>query len=97
MKEHSTPFQNTRTSKIVFLLSIIVSGYWWLGHTINVYSFALVGVIFEIFWLPVLVMLFLLPIISMTLLLKEKGNIKSLYVYSTLIGVTTILMMFLGE
>lgn len=49
MKEHSTPFQNSRTSKIVFLLSIIVSGYWWLGQAINVYSFALVGVIFEIF------------------------------------------------
>ena len=97
MKEHSTPFKNSRTSKIVLLLSIIVSAYWWLGQVINVYSFAVVGVIFEIFWLPVLALLFVLPIISMILLLKEKINIKSLYVYSTLLGVTTILIMILGK
>jgi len=93
MKEYSTPFKNSRTSKIVFLLSIIVSGYWWLGHIINVYSFALVGVIFEIFWLPVLAMLFVLPIISIILLLKEKVYVRSLYVYSILLGVATILIM----
>jgi len=74
-----------------------VSAYWWLGQVINVYSFAVVGVIFEIFWLPVLALLFVLPIISMILLLKEKINIKSLYVYSTLLGVTTILIMILGK
>ena len=95
MKEYSTLFKNSRTSKMVFLLSIIVSGYWWLGQVINVYSVALVGAIFEILWLPVLVMLFVLPIISMILLLKEKVNVnvRSLYVYSILLGVATILIM----
>ena len=95
MKEYSTLFKNSRTSKMVFLLSIIVSGYWWLGQVINVYSVALVGAIFEILWLPALVMLFVLPIISMILLLKEKVNVnvRSLYVYSILLGVATILIM----
>ncbi len=97
MKEHPTPFKNSRTSKIVFLLSIIASGYLWLGQVINVYSFALVGAIFEIFWLPILAMLFLLPIVSILLLRKEKLNIRSLYVYSTLLSVITILIFFLGE
>ena len=96
MNEHSTPFKNSRTSKIVFILSIIVSGYWWLGQVINVYRFAVVGAIFEILWLPVLAMLFLLPIISLIFLVKEKVNIRSLYVYSTLLGVSTILIMLLG-
>ena len=97
MIESSTPFKNSRTSKIVFLLSIIVSGYWLLGQVINVNSSALVGAIFEILWLPVLAMLFVLPIISLILLLKEKANIRSLYVYSALLGVATILIMLLGE
>ena len=97
MIESSTPFKNSRTSKIVFLLSIIVSGYWLLGQVINVNSSALVGAIFEILWLPVLAMLFVLPIISLILLLKEKANIRSLYVYSAFLGVATILIMFLGE
>ena len=95
MKEYSTLFKNSRTSKMVFLLSIIVSGYCWLGQVINLYSVALVGAIFEILWLPALVMLFVLPIISMILLLKEKVNVnvRSLYVYSILLGVATILIM----
>jgi len=97
MKENLTLFENSRTSKIVFILSIIVSGYWWLGQVINVYSFALVGAIFEILWLPVLAMLFVLPIISLILLIKENVNLRSLYIYSILIGVATILFMIFSE
>ena len=95
MKENLIPFKNSRTGKIFFILSITASGYWWLGQVINVYSFALVGAIFEILWLPVLAMLFVLPIISLILLVKEKFNVRSLYIYSILICVTTILFMIL--
>jgi hypothetical protein len=93
MNENFTNFKNSKTSKIVFMLSIIVAGYWWLGQFINVYSIALVGAIFEILWLPTLVLLFVLPIISLISLVKEKFTIKSLYIYSMLICVTTILCM----
>jgi hypothetical protein len=97
MKENSTPFKNSRTSIIVFILSIISSGYWWLAKGINVYSYAIVGAIFEILWLPVLGMLFLLPILSLIFLLKEKINVRSLYIYSMLIGIASIIFMILGE
>jgi hypothetical protein len=97
MKENLTPFKNSRISKIVFILSIIVSGFWLLGQVINVYRFALVGAIFEILWLPAIAMLFALPIISLILMVKEKVNVRSLYIYSILIGVATILCMFSGK
>ncbi len=97
MKEHLIPFKNTRTSKIVFLLSIIASGYWWLGHGINIYGSAIVGAIFEMLWLPLIGMLFLLPIFSLIFLLKEKINIRSLYLYSLLINVATICCMIFSE
>ena len=93
MKENLIPFKNSRTSKIVFILSIIVVGYWWLGQVINEYSLALVGAIFELLWLPALAMLFVLPIISLIFLVKEKFNIRSFYIYTILINVTTILFM----
>jgi hypothetical protein len=93
MKEILTPFKNSRTSKMVFLLSIVASGYWWLVQGINVYSNAIFGAIFEILWLPVLGMLFLLPILSMILLIKERVNVRSLYIYSILINITTICFM----
>lgn len=97
MKENSIPYKNSRTSKIVFLLSIIASGFWWLAKGINVYSNAIVSAIFELLWLPVLGMLFLLPIISLTLLIKEKINVRSLYIYSMLIGIASIIFMVLGK
>jgi hypothetical protein len=97
MKEHLTPFKNSRTGKIVFILSIIASGFWWFGQVVNVYNIALVGAIFELLWLPMLAMLFTLPIISLIWLVKEKFNIKSLYIYSMLIIFTTILFMVFSK
>jgi hypothetical protein len=97
MKENSTPYENSRTSKIVFILSIIASGFWWLAKGINVYSYTIVGAIFEILWLPVLGMLFFLPIISLVLLVKERVHVKSLYICSILINVATICFMIFSE
>jgi hypothetical protein len=97
MNEDSASFKNSKTSRSIFLLSIIVSGYWMLGQLVDVYRFALLGAIFEIFWLPALVMLFVLPTISIVMLFKEKANIKSLYFYSILFCFTCILIMILGK
>jgi len=93
MKENLAPFENSRISKIILILSILTSGFWWLGQSINVYRYALVGAIFEILWLPALAMLFGLPIISLIFLIKEKVNIRSLYIYSFLIGIASILFI----
>jgi len=95
MKENSTPFKNSKTGKVVFIVSIILSVYWWLVQVINVYSIAFIGAIYEILWLPFLLMLFGLPIYSLILWIKEKFNFRSLYLYSVLINVTTILLMVL--
>jgi hypothetical protein len=93
MKETSTPFKNSKISKVVFILSILSSGFWCLGQVMNVYRFTLVGVLFEILWLPALGVLCLLPIFSLLVLVKEKGSIKSFYIYSIIISVATILSM----
>jgi hypothetical protein len=97
MKENLPPFKNSKTSKMVFISSIIASGYWWLTKGINVYSNAIVGAIFEMLWLPFIGLLFLLPIISLFLLLKDRVNVRSLYIYSMLIGIATLFFMILSS
>jgi hypothetical protein len=97
MKENLTPFKNSRTSKIVFILSILASGFWWLAKGINVYRFAIVGAIYELLWIPVLGMLFLLPIMSLVLFVKERVSLRSLYIYSILIVLATIFFMNFGK
>jgi len=95
MKEDEPFFENSRISLIILILSIIVSGFWWLGQVIDVYHFDLVGAIYEILWLPVLALLFILPIVSFIFWVKAKFRLRSLYLYSFLILLMSILCMFL--
>lgn len=83
------------TPKIVFVLSILTSVFWCLGQFVNVYYFAVVGAIFEIVWLPMIALLIVLPILSFIYLVKEKFNLRSLYLYSFLIVLATVLFMIL--
>jgi hypothetical protein len=96
MKESVKAFKNSKTSKIIFSLSIFASVFWCLGQVINVYSFALLGAIFEILWLPMLASLLFLPIISVVLWVKEKFNIKSLYLYSIIIILIVAIALYTG-
>jgi hypothetical protein len=97
MKEKSLPFKNSKISKMVFISSIIVAAYWLLAKGVNVYSNAIVGAIFEILWLPFISLLFLLPIISLFLLLKDRVNVRSLYLFTMLIGIATIFFMIFSK
>ncbi len=84
-------------SKILFILSIEVSLFWILVGLINIYHFAIVGVFYEILWLPNLIMLFALPLISLFFLSKEKKKLHSLYFYSILLLTTAILKILISQ
>jgi hypothetical protein len=83
----------TGRSKLVFILSIVVSLFWFPGQVVNVYHFALTGAIFEFLWFPIVATTFILPIVSFIFLVKEKFSLRSFYLYSILIVVTTILVL----
>ena len=84
-------------SKNLFILSIEVSLFWILVGLIDVYHFAIVGVFYEILWLPNLIMLFALPLISLYFLSKEKKKLHSLYFYSILLLTTAILKILISQ
>ena len=94
MQQQVATFKNSKTAKLVFLLSILVSVFWCLVQVLNdVYRFAVVGALFEILWLPMIGGLFILPIISIIQLVKEKLDRRSLYLYSILIIAVAVLAM----
>ncbi len=96
MKEGLTGENNKYIGKIVLTLSILVSVFWYLVNLIDVYQIAVVGAIFELLWLPMIAMLFILPIFSIVYLVKEKFSVKSFYLYSIIIiGVTFLGMTLL--
>ncbi len=90
-----TVINKSETPKIVFILSILTAAFWCLGQLVNVYYFPVVGAIFEILWLPMIALLLSLPVLSLIYLVKEKLNLQSLYLYSFLIVLATVLFMIL--
>ena len=87
--------KNSPSGRILFISSVAVLVYWTLSRTVDIYRFAVVGAIYEILWLFMLIALVGLPILSIVFLIKEGFNIKSLYLYTILIAVTSILVMVL--
>ena len=83
----------SQTSKIVFILSIFVSVFWFLTYVLDVYHFAITGAVFELLWLPMIIMIFVLPVFSVVQLIKEKFSLKSLYLYSLVIIALLVLFM----
>ncbi len=79
--------------KLIIALSILILSYWLLCKTIDVYKYTILGVIYEILWLPMLALLFLLPIINTYAIFKNKN---SLFLYFNLaLNIITILIVFL--
>lgn len=93
MLPDNNSFSNKKASVIVFALSLLVSLFWLLGNLFDVYQFAVTGALFEILWLPVLALTFILPVVSLFLFIKDKFNFKSLNFYSLLLVVGTALVM----
>ena len=97
MIENLTAVKNSGTSKIVLLLSVLASGFWWLASSIDVYRYAFTGAIFELLSLTTLALLFSLPIISLIFLVKEKVYARTYYLVSLLIVIPTILFMLFSK
>ncbi len=81
------------TAQILLFLSIFCSIYWMLGVFTTVYDFTLTKVIFELLWLPMILMLLIIPFVSIVYLIKDKNKTSS-YTISLLISLITLAVLF---
>jgi len=65
-----------------------------LSNTTNVYSIPLLGAIYEIIWLPLVICLFLLPVVSFILWKKDRYTEKSKFLYLIMLSVLSIASLF---
>ena len=91
----SKKFRQSKQSRIILGLSVLVAAYWYLGKLVDVHQSKIMGVVFEVLWLPMIILLFALPIVCIGFLVKDKFNLRSLYLYSLLIGAAAILITIL--
>ena len=67
--------------------------YWLFSKTIDVYQITIIGVLYEIIWLPMIVMFIVLPILNTFSLFKTKNNLMSYF--SLALNIITLLIVFL--
>ncbi len=82
------------TAKFILLLSVLVLVYWVLVTSIDVYEYIVVGAIYEILWLPFLVLLYTLPLLNIVMVVKNKFSLKKIWLYALLINGLTVLYIY---
>ena len=76
MSTFTSTISNIKTAKILFGLSLLVFAFYLVGYFIigDVYRYAIVGSIYEILWLPMLLSLVAIPLVSLLVFIKNKGK-----------------------
>ncbi len=85
--------QTFRSGKLFLILSVSVMMYWLFGKIFNIYRFAVVGAVYELLWIFMTVILFMLPVITFIYWRKHQFSIRSLHLYSLLTSIATILLL----
>jgi Ni/Fe-hydrogenase subunit HybB-like protein len=86
-------FSNSKTSFILFLLSLLTFIYWFGALIIeDVYKFKFIGAVYEILWLPMLLLLIAIPIVAVFILVNRNSK-KLLAVLSILLMVGTFIVL----
>ena len=78
---------------VLFILSIITCIFWIFSQLFDVYKYKIIGVFFELAFLPMLILFFVLPILVLIQVIKSKKIFKSLSSISLLILMVTILII----
>lgn len=86
-------FQQKGVQKVFIVLAIIVALYWLVSFFTNVYSVEILGVVYEMLWLPTLMLTFIIPVFSFIIWSGEKFKLRSAYLFSLLLSVITILLI----
>ncbi len=75
---------------IVLCCTLFLALFWFLAKQSAIYHYAVVGVIFEILWLPMLLALAILPGLSFYFWRTHQWRFASLYPYCFLVNLITI-------
>lgn len=84
------------TAKWMLYLSILAAAYWLVSNVFNIYHYPAAGAIFEILWLPMVALLFIIPVIALLIIFRT-GTRKMLPVISLTLVALVFLMFLLGK
>lgn len=80
---------------LVFCLTSLLALFEISIRVIDVYKYAIVGVFAELFWLPMLILLFALPILTIFVIISKKGKVNKLWFLSFGMQIVILSLRFL--
>lgn len=95
MKEILSEINRTGLGKGIFLLTLAASVFWILAKLLPVYENKIIGAVYEMLWLPVVIILFILPIFSFLLWAGEKFRVRSVHLFSVVLAAAAIITGYL--
>jgi hypothetical protein len=87
--------KHIQNGKLPFLLSIFIAAYWIVSNKVNVYQTKITGAIFEILWLPMILLLFITPCLAAYFWKKEKFVLKSMNLLTIITSVIFIVILIM--
>jgi hypothetical protein len=94
MQRSSQLSKHIQNGKILFLLSFFVAAYWIISKNTNVYQTKITGAIFEMLWLPMLLLLFVTPCLAIYFWKSEKFILKSFNLLVVVVFLITLILLF---
>ena len=69
------------TDIAIFFVSVVVMIFWLFTNHINVYENKFIGIIAEVLWLPMILLIFVLPILTFVLVSSRKFKNSKIYAF----------------
>jgi hypothetical protein len=95
MENNQTKNQSNSIFKIILLFNVIVLTFCIVSQNVNVYRYAIIGAIFELLWLPIMVITILIPFASIYYWYNDKFKVTSQFFYLLLLYVLSILTFYI--
>jgi NADH:ubiquinone oxidoreductase subunit K len=95
MESKQTKNQSNSLFKIILLFNVIALIFCIVSQTVNVYRYAIIGAIFELFWLPIMAIIILIPFASIYYWYKDKFKVTSQFFYLLLLYDLSILTFYI--
>lgn len=94
-KETTQTLRNRSISKGILMLSVFVFLYYLTVQVLiaSVYQYAFIGALFELLWLPMLLLLFVLPVVCLVQLFRQSGRARVYALAALVLSAATVFVL----
>lgn len=94
MKKKLSTIDNSKIATILLVINSLFLVIWLLGNNTNLSRVPLMGIIYEALWLPLLICLFISPVMAFVYWKRELFSFKSWFGYLLIMALLLIILLF---